>query len=142
MNSTPSPASIEQAIQSLGALLATVQKGVAQGVDVDLTGLADRDIIALITHGTKTTKPGEKDMRGYAYDQGARTLTVQFHSGAVWRYIVVSAMLVVAIGTWLVWLSAFIQHNLQEEGVREACQRAMPVFWVRCSSGATASRSS
>ena len=41
MNSTPSPASIEQAIQSLGALLATVQKGVAQGVDVDLTGLAE-----------------------------------------------------------------------------------------------------
>lgn len=41
MNSTPSPASIEQAIHSLGALLATVQRGVAQGVDVDLTGLAE-----------------------------------------------------------------------------------------------------
>jgi hypothetical protein len=58
--------------------------------------------------------------------------SVSVSPGTVWRYIVVSAMLVIAIGTWLVWFSAFIQHNLQEEGVREACQRAMPETADRC----------
>lgn len=41
MNSMPSPASVAQAILSLGALLATVREGVVYGVDVDLTGLAE-----------------------------------------------------------------------------------------------------
>lgn len=41
MSSTPSPASVEQAILSLGSLLATVRKGIVHGIDVDLTGLAE-----------------------------------------------------------------------------------------------------
>jgi mono/diheme cytochrome c family protein len=35
--------------------------------DVDLTDLSDRDVIAVITQGARATKPGEKDMPGYAY---------------------------------------------------------------------------
>lgn len=57
---------------------------------------------------------------------------VSISPGTVWIYIAVSALLVAAIGTWLVWFSAFIQQNLQEEGVREACQRAMPDTSDRC----------
>ena len=41
-------------------------------------------------------------------------------------------VLVRAIGTWLIWFSAFIQRNLQEERIREACRRIMPDTTVRC----------
>ena len=50
----------------------------------------------------------------------------------VWSYIGVSALLLAMIGTWLVWFSAVIQRSLQEEGVRSACQRAMPDAADRC----------
>jgi hypothetical protein len=57
---------------------------------------------------------------------------VSIFPGTILFYIAVSALLVTAIGTWLVWFSAFIQQNLQEEGIREACQRAMPDTTDRC----------
>ncbi|MDH5741229.1 MAG: hypothetical protein OEY77_12975 [Nitrospira sp.] len=50
----------------------------------------------------------------------------------VWSYIGVSALLLAMIGTWLVWFSEVIQRSLQEEGVRSACQRAMPDAADRC----------
>ncbi|MDF0673200.1 MAG: hypothetical protein P0120_02490 [Nitrospira sp.] len=52
--------------------------------------------------------------------------------GRVWRYIAVGAVLLGIIGTWLVWFSAFIQRNLQEENFRAACRRAMPETTDRC----------
>jgi hypothetical protein len=41
-------------------------------------------------------------------------------------------VLVAAIGTWLIWFSAFIQQNLQEETIREACRRVMLDTTIRC----------
>ena len=51
---------------------------------------------------------------------------------SVWRYIAISAVLLGIIGTWLVWFSAFVQRNLQEEDIRAACRRAMPDTVDRC----------
>ncbi|MBX3300782.1 MAG: hypothetical protein KF693_01060 [Nitrospira sp.] len=55
-----------------------------------------------------------------------------FSPGKVWCYIGTSALLLALIGTWLVWFSAAIQRNLQEDGIRAACQRAMPDQAERC----------
>ena len=49
-----------------------------------------------------------------------------------WSYIIVSALLVAVIGTWLVWFSAVTQQNLQEQEIRAACQRTMPDTADRC----------
>jgi hypothetical protein len=51
---------------------------------------------------------------------------------SVWRYIAISAVLLGIIGTCLVWFSAFVQRNLQEEDIRVACRRAMPDTVDRC----------
>jgi len=53
-------------------------------------------------------------------------------SMTVWSYIGTSAVLLAMIGTWLVWFSAFLQWNFQEDGIRAACQRAMPDQAERC----------
>jgi hypothetical protein len=50
----------------------------------------------------------------------------------VWSYIGASALLLAMIGTWLVWFSAVIQRNFQQEDIRAACQRAMPDTAERC----------
>lgn len=50
----------------------------------------------------------------------------------VWGYIATSALLLALIGTWLVWFSAFLQRSLHEDGIRAACQRAMPDQAERC----------
>ena len=50
----------------------------------------------------------------------------------VWIYLGVTMVLLAMIGTWLVWFSAFIQRNLQEEDIRAACQRAMSETADRC----------
>jgi hypothetical protein len=49
-----------------------------------------------------------------------------------WTYIGVTLVLLAMIGTWLVWFSAFIQRDLQEEDIRAACRRAMPETADRC----------
>ncbi|MDK2743226.1 MAG: hypothetical protein H8K03_19220 [Nitrospira sp.] len=49
-----------------------------------------------------------------------------------WSYIAASAVLLAIIGTWLVWFSAFIQRNLQEQDIKAACGRAMPDQTERC----------
>ncbi|MDH4084188.1 MAG: intracellular growth attenuator family protein [Nitrospira sp.] len=53
-------------------------------------------------------------------------------SMTVWNYIGTSALLLAMIGTWLVWFSAFLQRSFQEDGIRAACQRAMPDQAERC----------
>ena len=58
--------------------------------------------------------------------------SVAISSHKVWRYIAASAVLLIIIGTWLVWFSVFIQRNLQEEDIRSACRRAMPDTAERC----------
>ncbi len=53
-------------------------------------------------------------------------------SWASWSHLVVGAVLLAVIGTWLVWFSAFIQRKFQEDDIRAACQRAMPDQADRC----------
>lgn len=49
-----------------------------------------------------------------------------------WSYLVAGAVLLAAIGTWLVWFSALMQHQFQQEDIRAACQRVMPETAERC----------
>ena len=49
----------------------------------------------------------------------------------MWQWLV-GAVLVIALGSWLVWLSAYIQRMFIEEDVRAACERVMPETVQRC----------
>ena len=49
----------------------------------------------------------------------------------VWQWVL-GAVLVVALGSWLVWLSAYVQRMFIEEDIRAACQRVMPDTVQRC----------
>ena len=49
-----------------------------------------------------------------------------------WSYLVVGAVLMAVIGTWLVWFSMSVQRRLQAEDIRAACQRLMPETAERC----------
>ena len=49
----------------------------------------------------------------------------------IWQWVV-GAVLVVALGSWLVWLSAYLQRMFIEEDIRAACQRVMPDTAQRC----------
>ncbi len=58
--------------------------------------------------------------------------TANASAARVWIYLGVTLVLLAVIGTWLVWFSAFIQRNLQEDDIRAACRRAMPETADRC----------
>ena len=45
---------------------------------------------------------------------------------------VLGAVFVVALGSWLVWLSAYVQRTFIEEDIHAACQRVMPDTVQRC----------
>lgn len=62
----------------------------------------------------------------------APVTTVDTSTTRVWAYLGVTLILLAVIGTWLVWFSAFIQRNLQEDDIRAACRRAMPETVDRC----------
>ena len=49
----------------------------------------------------------------------------------MWQWLV-GAVLVVAFGSWLVWLSAYVQRMFIEEDIRAACERVMPETVQRC----------
>lgn len=49
----------------------------------------------------------------------------------VWQWIL-GAVLVVALGSWLVWLSAYVQRMFIEADIRAACERVMPDTVQRC----------
>ena len=53
-------------------------------------------------------------------------------SWRAWGYVIVGAVLLAVIGTWLVWFSASIQRQFQQEDIRAACQRVMPETADRC----------
>ena len=53
-------------------------------------------------------------------------------SWTVFSYMAVGAVLLAAIGTWLVWFSASVQHTFKEQEIRSACQRVMPETAERC----------
>ena len=47
-------------------------------------------------------------------------------------YLAAGAVLLAAVGTWLVWFSASVQRQFQQEDIRAACQRMMPETTDRC----------
>ena len=49
----------------------------------------------------------------------------------VWQWVL-GVVLVVALGSWLVWLSAYVQRMFIEEDIHAACQRVMPDTVQRC----------
>ncbi len=49
----------------------------------------------------------------------------------IWQWII-GAVLAVALGSWLVWFSVYLQRMFIEEDIREACQRVMPDTVQRC----------
>lgn len=44
----------------------------------------------------------------------------------------VGVMVVFALGSWLVWLAAYVQRHFVIEDIRSACQRIMPDTVERC----------
>jgi hypothetical protein len=51
---------------------------------------------------------------------------------SMWGCLAVGAVLVLVIGTWLIWFSAAVQREFQEDEIRSACQRVMPETVERC----------
>jgi hypothetical protein len=49
-----------------------------------------------------------------------------------WLYGAVGTCVLFAMGTWLVWFSAYVQRKFAEDDVRAACQRVMPQTADRC----------
>lgn len=49
----------------------------------------------------------------------------------LWQWLL-GAMLVLLIGSWFIWLSAYLQRMFIEEDIRAACQRVMPDTVQRC----------
>lgn len=49
-----------------------------------------------------------------------------------WGYLAAGAVLLAVIGTWLVWFSASVQRQFQQEDIRASCQRVMPDTAERC----------
>jgi hypothetical protein len=49
-----------------------------------------------------------------------------------WGHLMVGAVLLAVIGTWLVWFSLSVQRKFQEEDIRASCQRVMPDTAERC----------
>lgn len=49
-----------------------------------------------------------------------------------WLYGAVGAVALLAMGTWLVWFSAYTQRRFAEDDVRAACHRVMPETAERC----------
>jgi hypothetical protein len=49
----------------------------------------------------------------------------------IWQWVV-GAVLVIVVGSWLVWLSAYIERMFIEKDVRAACERVMPETLQRC----------
>lgn len=45
---------------------------------------------------------------------------------------VVGIVVLFALGSWLVWLSVYLQRTYVEEEIRAACQRVMPDSVQRC----------
>ena len=43
-----------------------------------------------------------------------------------------ATVLAVLVGSWLVWLSAYLQRQQNEEDIRAACRRVMPDTAERC----------
>jgi len=46
--------------------------------------------------------------------------------------LVAGTILVFVLGTWLVWLSVYLQRHFAEEDIRLACKRVMPESAERC----------
>jgi hypothetical protein len=61
-------------------------------------------------------------------------------SWSLWGGIVVGAVLVAVIGTWLVWFSVSLHRKFQEDDIRGACQRLMPETVERCVDTVTVQR--
>ncbi|GIW53866.1 MAG: hypothetical protein KatS3mg082_0270 [Nitrospiraceae bacterium] len=47
-------------------------------------------------------------------------------------FLIAGAIVAALIGTWLVWLSAYVQRTMAEEEIRAACRRVMPETADRC----------
>jgi hypothetical protein len=50
---------------------------------------------------------------------------------SVWGWIA-GTVLALMVGSWLIWLSAYLQRKLAEDDIRTACQHVMPETADRC----------
>jgi len=64
-------------------------------------------------------------------ESGATLDTAATGTFSLWQWFV-GAVLVLALGSWLVWLSAYLQRMFIEEDIRAACERVMPDTVQRC----------
>ncbi len=66
------------------------------------------------------------------HDSSSVSTIVRPSPWRAWGYLMVGAVLLAMIATWLVWFSAFIQRKYHEEDIRASCQRVMPETAERC----------
>jgi hypothetical protein len=83
-----------------------------------------------LTSGAVVAEAGADPSSGISekHDTYRETLT----RGVEMKLLILGAVLVAVIGTWLVWLSVYLQRHFAEEEIRLACKRVMPETAERC----------
>ena len=69
---------------------------------------------------------------GRSEGRDAKICRASVGHGGSWARLIVGAVLLGMIGTWLVWFSMMIQRKQNEEDIRAACHRVMPETVERC----------
>lgn len=72
----------------------------------------------------------EQETRSVAH---SRRISPQWISlWMIWGYMVGAALLLAAVGTWLVWFAIHLERELDDQAIRAACERTMPEKVERC----------
>ncbi|BFU96717.1 MAG: protein of unknown function [Nitrospira sp.] len=74
-------------------------------------------------------QPGQKDRPAIESPQPRSGATGTIATVIRWTVGIVVAF---ALGSWLVWLTAYLQRHFVLEEIRSACQRVMPDTVERC----------
>ncbi len=61
----------------------------------------------------------------------ARDVSTRVSLRPFWLWLA-GTLIAFALGSWLVWLSAYLQRTFAEEDIRRACRHVMPETADRC----------
>jgi len=85
--------------------------------------IVEESVEPAVSQSAKKTRPAVESSQQPSGN--TRTLATGFR----WTVGIVAAF---ALGSWLVWLTAYLQRHFVLEDVRSACQRIMPDSVERC----------
>lgn len=104
---------------------------------IDFSVIPIWEMIGVVRHGSRTHIQERAELRELmrnVEESNGQVITVGPVSTPpclLWQWLI-GAVLVLLIGSWLVWLSAFVQRNFAEADIKAACQRVMPDTVQRC----------